>query len=328
MDLMQILLESYPHLKNKKIIIFGYGRRGRLVEKYLSSRIAYFVDNDPSMWREKSSKVKVCNPLVLRQEDKKTTCVIVMSYYYKAILWQLEEMGFQENVHFVNGLDALGDILNKEIEKDQKTSFDPTKVWLRGNPRIEGQCAFSGNNVILDGSHLINTAMGRFSFVGRNCRIRNTKIGKFCSIGAEVMIGLERHPSRDFISTYPAFYMEKATGSPSFVYKQLFKDEEPVQIGSDVWIGSRAIILGGVNVGDGAIIGAGALVIKDVEPYSVVGGLPAKLIRMRFSQENIKKLLDFAWWDRDIEWIRKNAELFSNEKVFFELINHVRISTT
>lgn len=315
------LSKFYNKIRNKKIIVFGYGRRGRIVGKYIPSGIAYFVDNDSATWQTHASNDEVCSPETLRQEDRSAICIVVVSYYYKAIVWQLEEMGFQENLHFINGLDVFGNILGKEIAMGHNASFDPTKVWLRGNPRIEGQCTFGGNNVVLDGSHLIDTTMERFSFVGRRCTICYAKIGKFCSIGAEVMIGLGRHPSRDFISTYPAFYMERATGSPSFVDSQLFSDKLPVQIGNDVWIGSRAMILGGIKVGDGAIIGAGALVTDDVESYSVVAGIPAKLLRMRYSSENIKRLLKFAWWNREIEWIRSNAQLFSNEKEFFDLID-------
>jgi len=310
----------YCKLWNKKIIVFGYGRRGRNVGNYLPSDIAYFVDNDPAKWQDSLNGFNVSHPDILGQENKNSVCIVVVSYYYKAILWQLQDMGYMEHVNVFNGLDFFGDILNKEIELRHNLYYNPDKVWLRGSPRIEGTCTFSGYNVVLDGSRLINTIMDRYSTVGRGCEIRNTRIGKFCSIGSEVIIGLERHPSRGFISTYGAFYLGKPTGTPSFVNKQLFEEDLPVQIGNDVWIGSRAMILGGIGVGDGAIIGAGSIVTKTVEPYSVVAGIPARLIRKRYDPKNIKRLLDFAWWDKEIEWIRKNAAAFSDEEKFFELI--------
>ncbi len=306
---------------NKKIIVFGFGRRGRKIVKYLPCDIAYFVDNDPLKWHESFENKAVHNPLDLQREDKESIFILVLSYYYKAILWQLEEMGFRENEHFFDGLDVFGDVLNKEILlQENQPSYDPRKVWLRGNPRIEGQCHFAGNNVILDESSLIDSSLERYSTVGRRCSLRNTKIGQFCSIGSEVMLGLEQHPSRGFISTYGAFYIGKPTGIPSFLNREIFQEGLPTQIGNDVWIGTRAIILGGINVGDGAIIGAGAVVTKDVEPYSVVAGIPAKLLRKRYSDENIQKLVNFAWWDKDIGWIRKNAATFTDEEKFFEFI--------
>lgn len=317
----QRLLDFNRRVLNKKIIVFGYGRRGSIIGNYLPVKVAFFVDNDPAKWQDDPPDCRVYDPEVLRHEDRDSVCIIVVSFYYKAILWQLQEMGYLEHQHVVNGLDFFGDVLDRKVSQGKTLPYDPSKVWLRGDPRIEGGCVFNGNNVVLDGSRLINTTMGRYSFIGRNCTIRNTHIGQFCSIATDVMIGLERHPSRGFISTYPAFYMERATGSPSFVRKQLFQDELPVKIGNDVWIGARALLLGGISVGNGAIVGAGALVTKDVEPYSIVGGVPAGLIRMRYSSEKIRKLLDFAWWDQDMKWIRNNAHSFSNEEELFKIID-------
>lgn len=314
------LEEFYRSLGNRRIVIFGYGRRGRSIQTCLPSKIAYFVDNDPGKWRSDKNGGIVANPDILRQEHKDAVVVIIVSYYYRAILWQLEEMGFTKNVNVYDGLELFGDILNAQIACEQVLSYDPARVWLRGDPHIEGNCLFAGNNVVLDGSRLINTTMGLYSYVGRNCTIRNTAIGKFCSIGTEVMLGPERHPTRGFISTYPAFYMKHATGSPSFVKNQLFDDELKVLIGNDVWIGSRAIILGGVSLGDGCIVGAGSLVTKDVAPYRVIAGIPGKPIRSRYNEEDIELLLDFKWWDKDIDWIRGHAHIFSDEARFLEMV--------
>jgi acetyltransferase-like isoleucine patch superfamily enzyme len=315
------ILEFYRKIWNKKIIIFGFGRRGRLIAKYLSCDIAYYVDNDPAKWHVFFENKIVHNPVELLHEDKESIFIIVLSYYYKAIFWQLEEMGFREYEHFSDGLILFGDVLNNEVALHEcKPSYDPKKVWLRGNPRIEGQCHFGGNNVILDDSSLIDSSLERYSTVGRQCAIRNTKVGQFCSIGSEVMIGLERHPTRGFVSTYGAFYIGKPTGIPSFLNREVFKEGLPTNIGNDVWIGTRALILGGVSVGDGAIIGAGAIVTKDVDPYSIVAGVPAKVLRKRYSAENIMKLVNFAWWNKDIEWIRGNAEAFNDEVKFFKII--------
>ena len=89
-----------------------------------------------------------------------------------------------------------------------------------------------------------------------------------------------------------------------------------------MWIGADVKIIGGIKIGDGAIVAAGALITKDVPPYAVVGGVPARIIRYRYSEDKIKKLLQFKWWNKDLNWIKANADLFSDEESFFNLIDH------
>ena len=174
-------------------------------------------------------------------------------------------------------------------------------------------CTFGGCNFVHGPTHLANTHVGRYTYISENCRFGNVTIGSFCSIAGYVVAGLGKHPTRDFVSTHPAFCSPKNTGFPiAFVDEKIFVDGAPITIGNDVWIGFRAIILDGVNVGDGAIIAAGAVVSHDVEPYSIVGGVPASHIRYRFAQEQISELLSIKWWDKDIVWIREHAQDFAN----------------
>jgi serine acetyltransferase len=97
-----------------------------------------------------------------------------------------------------------------------------------------------------------------------------------------------------------------------------YKKNIIIRIGNDVWIGNNVTILGGVSVGNGAIIGAGAVVTKNVEPYSIVGGVPAKVLKYRFDETSRKSLLNFAWWEKDIQWIKKHAVEFSNVSDFLK----------
>lgn len=129
-------------------------------------------------------------------------------------------------------------------------------------------------------------------------------IGKFCSIADDVVIVLSGEHRYDRVSTFPL--------RSRFIYKKERDtySKGPVVIGNDVWIGSRAIILSGVRIGDGAVIGAGAVVTKNVPPYAIVGGVPAKILKYRFSNEQIRKLLKIAWWNWDIEKILKNIHHF------------------
>ena len=128
-------------------------------------------------------------------------------------------------------------------------------------------------------------------------------IGNFCSIADGVQIHGETHHALDRASSYP-------------FRKILLDEEEPgkgrgrVTIGNDVWIGARAIILSNLAIGDGAVIGAGSVVTKDVEPYAIVAGNPAKLLRYRFDAETIAALLQISWWDWSDEKILAEMDSF------------------
>lgn len=165
--------------------------------------------------------------------------------------------------------------------------------------------SFGYHNRIYDNSTLCNVSLGDYSYVGGDCKIMNACIGKFCSIGPSVWIGgLPSHPL-DKKSTFPGFYQKDSSHygvEPEYEYTNL--EFRPVSIGNDVWIGARAMIMDGVNVSDGAVIAAGAVVTKDVPPYAIVGGVPAKIIRFRFSEQKTKELLDSQWWN-DEKYIRK-----------------------
>lgn len=118
-------------------------------------------------------------------------------------------------------------------------------------------------------------------------------IGRYCSIAGDVHVLLGGNHRTDWVTTYPFSeqwhqHAGKITGHPS--------SNGNVVIGNDVWIGERAMILSGVTIGDGAVVGASALVTKDVPPYAIVGGNPARIIRYRFDPATIKKLLAIRWW--------------------------------
>jgi len=125
-------------------------------------------------------------------------------------------------------------------------------------------------------------------------------IGSFCSIGSGasfIMAGNQGH-RYDWISSFPFFYMRDEVES----FRQAadaFAGSGDTVVGNDVWIGSEAMIMPGIQIGDGAVIGSRALVTKNVDPYTIVGGNPAKLIKSRFSEHDIKLLLELKWWTWD-----------------------------
>jgi acetyltransferase-like isoleucine patch superfamily enzyme len=150
--------------------------------------------------------------------------------------------------------------------------------------------------------------IGDYSYVNMHTCVGRAIIGKFTSIGYKCSIGLSEHPT-SLLSTSPHLY------GPCNIFgcPPLFDDQNaPAMIGNDVWIGAGAFVRQGVTVGDGAIVAAGSVVIRDVPPYAIVGGLPARLIRYRAGQEAIQKLLAWRWWDLPTPELMKLRDLFAS----------------
>lgn len=172
-------------------------------------------------------------------------------------------------------------------------------------------------NYIAHNTQLLNSTIGDYSYINFDAYVQYTIIGKFCSIGPGVKIVLGSHPM-NMVSTHPAFYSNDKI-IKSFAETMLFNDEyKSVIIGNDVWIGEDALIPGGINIGDGAIVAARAVVTKDVKPYSFVAGVPARHIKYRFDEETIKHLLQIKWWDRDEKWLKENHLAFQDSKKFVD----------
>ena len=140
------------------------------------------------------------------------------------------------------------------------------------------------------------------------------KIGSFCSIGANVNIYLGGNHRTDWVTTYPFGHIHKNIFN-RFDGTDSVSSNGNVIIGNDIWIGSNATIMSGVNIGDGAVIANNSHVVKNVEPYSIVGGNPAKLIRYRFTPEQIEKLLIIKWWSWDDNKINKYSPMLCNNNI-------------
>ena len=151
--------------------------------------------------------------------------------------------------------------------------------------------------------------IGSYTYVNEGTMIASGVVGSFCSIGYDCQIGPPEHPL-GLISTSPYTYGERNL----FGLPASWNDYgAPPVIGNDVWIGSRAVILQGVHVGDGSVVAARAVVAKDVEPYSVVGGVPARLIRKRFDDQLVRRLTDWRWWDRAVANPADVAGVFASD---------------
>ena len=144
------------------------------------------------------------------------------------------------------------------------------------------------------GSRIHNSRIGRYSYLGNDCLVINADIGSFCSISSGCVIGLGSHPL-DRVSTSPVFIGSKNIFRTSFAHHP-FEEFKKTAVGNDVWIGADVLIRSGVVIGDGAVIGAGSIVTKDVPPYAIVAGNPAKIIRYRFDEDTVSALLRSQWW--------------------------------
>jgi acetyltransferase-like isoleucine patch superfamily enzyme len=177
---------------------------------------------------------------------------------------------------------------------------------------------FGKHNTVHEYTIFSHSSIDDCSYIGPRCTLGYVSIGRYSCVGPETMIGLGVHPSNTMISIHPAFFSNQAQAGFTFVKSQLFEEFKPTTIGNDVWIGARVVIIGGIDVGDGAVIGAGSIVTRDVAPYSIVAGNPARVIGSRFNQETIDYLLSSKWWDKDMSWIEANANNFSNIDNFRE----------
>jgi virginiamycin A acetyltransferase len=215
--------------------------------------------------------------------------------------------------------------LGKKLAQRIKNVIE-NRVLLRGNSSTSQKLHFewlsdeklSSLNLLSLNPKLARYEIGKFSygdqppavlsFGGANSIL---KIGNYCSLaaGVTILLGGEHHPQ--WITTYPFnIVLEGVTTRKPNPYSK-----GNVIIGNDVWIGKNVLILSGVQIGDGAIVGASSVVTNDIEPYSIVAGNPAKLIRKRFDEETVEKLLKIKWWYWDLERIKKNMPLLLSSDI-------------
>lgn len=279
------LSKSYSDINKRKIVIWGASRGGEIAKNEIEAAGLYverFVDKEFIKKQEfQGLKVEDINSINVKTEY---VVVAVMSFCYE-IEEILKNKGFSHN--------------------DYRYIYDN-----------EG---YNKEDIIYKGC-----SIGRYTY-GYKGLLEYfplaEKIGRFCSINSTAKI-YNNHPI-GYVTTHPfldyrMFYSYDKQEKREYYCKKYGKNfnnakyenspirnNKPVVIGNDVWIGAGVIILPGVHIGDGAIIAAGAVVNKDVEAYTIVGGVPAKFIKKRFDKEMIVRFLEIKWWDWDIEKIEK-----------------------
>lgn len=184
------------------------------------------------------------------------------------------------------------------------------EVLVHDNVKISN-CDFGKYTEVGMFNFLENSTFGDYSYTGQFCFVQNTEIGKFSNIAANVRIGPTDHPY-DRPSLHHFTYRQKMYGFGEADDAAFFdhRKSRTTKIGHDTWIGHGAIISPEVTVGHGAIIGAGAIVTKDVAPYAIVVGVPAKEIKKRFNEETVEALLELKWWDWSHEKIKEHIDDF------------------
>jgi len=162
-----------------------------------------------------------------------------------------------------------------------------------------------------------NCSIGDFSRVREFAHVESTNVGKFCSIARNAFVGLGPHALDSFASQHPYFYHpHRDLGYPPT--KRTGPPHPTTRLGNDVWIGAGARVVAGTVIGDGAVVAAGSVLTKDVPPYAIFGGVPARLIRFRFADRVIEKLLEIKWWDLGDAWLRNHLHLMQNVERLIE----------
>lgn len=203
----------------------------------------------------------------------------------------------------------------KKLEIDMTLGYLYSKFFkriLRGTSILNSEIDKTAK--VYSGSTFYNSKLGRYSYVGYDSEVVNCEIGAFCSIANGFIVGAAKHPI-DWVSTSPVFY-NVGSGTRHHLGSLSIERTSKTVIENDVWIGSRAIIMQGLRIGTGAIIGAGAVVTKDVPPYAIVAGCPAKVIKYRFNEDIIGNLLNSKWWLMDDNILRNVSKYVNNPNLF------------
>jgi len=171
---------------------------------------------------------------------------------------------------------------------------------------------FSKNNWLGRNVSITNTSLKKYTYLSDETKVRDTTMGAFCSIGRNVKIGLGFHPI-NYLSTSPFLYRKHFLGISGLCDRDMFTEDDYREtiIGNDVWIGDNVIICGGCSIGDGVVIGAGSIVTKDLAPYGVYAGNPARFIKSREVRYPNHKNYNEKWWEYNDCEIKKILRIYN-----------------
>lgn len=290
--------ELLPNVGDRKILIWGASDGGKIVKEALEQaggQCAGFVDIKAEEKREFCGKpvylpthLDVCSYFVI---------VGVMAFYYS----------IEENLWSMNYTHQ------DYIYLFDNESYNKEDIYYRGCK--VGRYTY-GYEALLE-HYPIAAVIGRYCSINETARIWNNH--SLDCVTTHPMLDYRQFYSWDKQKEREEYVRRYGIHFDNADYENSnIRDNRPVVIGNDVWIGARVNILPGVHIGDGAVLAAGAVVVNDVEPYAIVGGVPAKKIKLRFSPEMVQQFLAIKWWDWTIEKIEENIELFYQPEKFCE----------
>lgn len=238
-------------------------------------------------------------------------------------------MRCEKYIHFINNIEnTVSRKVKNDLLKRIKEIFKKLKKYILkvlmickiAILKIMGT-RFEGGNKIALNTKVKKSFIGFGTYICEKSDLSEGYIGRYCSISKGVNIIQGVHPTSVWVSTHPCFFSARDQSGVRYVSENKFEEVKYIHvydkkysaiIGNDVWIGQNASILAGVKIGDGAIIAAGAVVTRNVKPYAIVGGVPAKEIKYRFNDGDIKYLLSLQWWNKDKEWIKEHSADFED----------------
>ena len=192
---------------------------------------------------------------------------------------------------------------------------------------LRGKAVYNSNidstTKVNSGCNIVNSTIGRYNNIGYDNELNNVEIGSFCSFSDHVFIGGDEHPL-EWVSTSPVFESIKNSGPRRKFASFEVPTPRRTIICNDVWIAHGVCIKAGVSVGTGAAIGTGAVVTKDVPPYAIVAGVPAKIIRYRFDEETIKSLLESKWWELSEVHLDAVSKYIKEPEKFLEVVSKLK----
>ena len=286
------------NVNNRNIYIWGAGKGGSILAEVLKEHhisIAGFVDR-----RAQELKEYLGYPVILpeKADPLRDYIIVAVMLYVNEILEELEALGYTVKDCFCVSENSIGN--------QEDTIYRGCRI---------GRYTY-GYQELLE-YFPIAESIGRYCSINGTAKIWNNH-SLDCVTTSPILDHVRFYPwekndeRRELVKKYGR-HKENAKFDNSAI-----RDNRPVVIGNDVWIGGYVSILPGVRIGDGAVIAAGAVVTGDVEPYAIVGGVPAKTIRYRFDEEMIKKLLEVKWWEWSVEEVEKNIELLYDPVQFMK----------
>lgn len=295
-----VFISKLPIIKqfagNRRIWIYGAGTCGKIILRILVERnikVWGFIDKDA----DRIKNVEKLPVKLIGSLNPKEDFIIISLYRYdNTMLDTCEKQGFTRKDYYYI---AAGENFNKEDIIYKGCSI--------------GRYTYGYQELLK--YHPLAEKIGRFCSINRTARIWNNHPLDYVTT----------HPFLDSLIFYPweAFEERERLIEKYGKYRDnapfedsALRDNRPIVIGNDVWISANVIILSGVHIGDGAVLAAGAVVTRDVEDYAIVGGVPAKVIRYRFSKEEILKFQKIKWWDWEVDKIMDNLELFYQPEKF------------